>query len=150
MVFFYLNTMVVITQNHVNQVVTTLTEKKQSCTRIYLIKLYNETTKYDFFCVVTDKSHSPNRYNLFCVTETSQSTGTTNPYDGQLALPLSGFYSYHIYENPYSSLSPTGLHLVEQGKWLVLKNKFQEAPKYESGVNPKLQVYDPENYNYQT
>lgn len=136
--------MIVLTQNTVNQVVVTLTEKKQSSTKIYLFEFVNQQAQSKVYCISSDLSTSPNRYNLFCINETSQASGGTNPLDSDVPLPLPGFYYYNVYENPGSVLSPTGLNQVETGKALVIANKVQSTPTYVSNVNPKKVIYNKE------
>lgn len=136
--------MVIITQNTVNQVIVTLTEKKQSATKIYLFEFVNQQSKDKVYCVSSDLSTSPNRYNLFCINETSQASGGTNPLDSDVPLPLAGFYYYNVYENPGSVLSPVGLNQVETGKALIIANKTKTVPVYVSDTASKKVVYNPE------
>lgn len=138
--------MLIITQGRLNVLVTTLTEKKVNATKIYLIELVQSQENKKFYCVNTDVSISPNRYNQFCVYENSGISGTTNPLNGQILLPLAGFYYYNVYENPLSVLSPTGLHQVETGKCLVIANKVLINPTYVSNANQQEIVFNPENY----
>lgn len=138
--------MVIITQSKLNVVVTTLTEKKISPTKIYLFEAFNQETNKSTYCVCSDVSVSPNRYNQFCIYENTGLSGVTNPLNSQILLPLAGFYYYNIYENPNSVLSPAGLHRVETGKLLVIASKIQSTPTYASTVNPGNFVYNPEQY----
>jgi hypothetical protein len=133
--------MLIITQNQINPLVVTLTEKKQLSTKIYLLELINNQSNTKVYCIANDVSVSPDRYNEFCITETSQSSGGTNPFDSEVSLPLDGFYYYNIYENPDSLLVPSGLNQVETGKLLVLSNKIVVTPIYTSSINPSQQVY---------
>jgi hypothetical protein len=136
--------MLVITQGNVNKLVVTLTEKKVTDSNIYLIEFVNQESKNKYYVVGQDVSVSPNRYNEFCITETTGSSGTTNPFNEQIQLPLSGFYFYNVYENPNSVIISTGLNQVETGKVLVLVNpaSIVKTPTYKSAVNPGLIVYN--------
>lgn len=136
--------MVIITQNRTNKIVTTLTEKKVTTSYIYLFEFTNATSNEKFYTVATDLSGSKQRFNAFCITETSQSSGGTNPFDSEVSLALSGFYYYNVYENPNSVLNPSGLNKVETGKMLVIANKIVVNPTYQSAVNPNLVVFNPE------
>lgn len=138
--------MIIIKQGQTNQIVVTLTEKKVTSTSIYLFEFVNQTSSDKFYCVSPDVSTSKNRYNEFCIEEMTDASGTTNPYDSEILLALSGFYYYNVYENPSSLLSPSGLNQVETGKCLVLANKTITAPVYQSTKNPNLIVFNNENF----
>jgi len=138
--------MLIINQNSLNKLVVTLfAEDILTDNNIYLFEFINLTTRGYFYCVATDVSTSPFRHNDFCITETGPS-GTTNPYAAQVNLPLPGQYSYNVYENPESVLSPSGLHRVESGKLLVMGVDTTQAA-FQSAVNPNLQVYNSKIYN---
>lgn len=139
--------MLLITQDRANKIVTTLTEFKITDTNIYLFELTNQDSNQKFYCVCIDTSPSKNRYNAFCVTETFQSSGGTNPLNAQIALSLPGFYYYNVYENPDSLLSPTGLNRVETGKLLVIANKvIIPITKYERIPSPTKIIYNREQF----
>lgn len=138
--------MLIITQSKLNVLITTLTEKKVSATKIYLFEAVNQEQNSKVYCVCADVSISPNRYNQFCVHENTFLSGSTNPLNSEILLPLSGFYYYNIYENPNSVLSPVGLHQLETGKLLVLASKTQSVPVFVSAINPDQIVYNPEKY----
>lgn len=141
--------MLLITQNKVNKLVTTLTEFKITNTSIYLLELTNQDTKERFYCVCTDLSCSKNRSNSFCVTETYQSSGGTNPLNAQVALSLPGFYYYNVYENPDSILNPSGLNKVETGKLLVIENlPISPTKSYVNETYPDKKVYNREFANF--
>jgi hypothetical protein len=139
--------MIVIIQNCLNKVVATLFEECiTGTTEVFLFEVINKTTNNYYYTVVNDVSTSPDRYQQFCVLETS---GTTDPYTGQINLPLAGQYDYNFYENPNFNLTPTGLNKVESGKLLVVSPPGTNSPPpaYQSNVNPNLQVYDATQYN---
>lgn len=133
--------MIILVQGSVNKIAVTLTEKKQSNTTIYLFEFINQESNNKFYCIAPDLSTSPNRYNAFCITETSGLSGTTNPNNAQVFLTLNGFYYYNIYENPNSVLVPKGLNEVETGKALVVAGSKISTPTYKSKINPGLIVY---------
>jgi hypothetical protein len=133
--------MIILLQGNVNKISVTLTEKKQSSTTIYLFEFINQESRNKLYTVAPDLSTSPNRYNQFCITETTGLSGTTNPLNAQVFLTLAGFYYYNVYENPNSVLSPAGLNQVETGKALVIAPASAPTPTYVSSVNPTLIVY---------
>ena len=108
--------MIIIQQNQLNEIAVTLFEKEEvPVTDTFLFEFISNTSQESFFCVAQDLS-TTERYNIFCITELS---GSTNPLSGQTSLPLKGQYTYKIYQNPLSSLSPVGLNLCEVGRLLV-------------------------------
>jgi|SRR5579863_5783932 len=109
--------MIIIKQNTVNKIVTTLFEFKTGSTTTYLCEFINNSSQEAFYCVATDLSNTT-RYNNFCITEVSGSSA--NPLQSQVNLNQEGQYTYKIYENPNSSLDPTGLNLCEVGRLLVI------------------------------
>jgi hypothetical protein len=138
--------MLIINQNSLNKLVVTLfAEDVLTDNNIYLFEFINLTTNGYFYCVATDVSTSPYRHNDFCITETGPS-GSTDPYAGQVNLPLPGQYSYNVYENPQSVLTPSGLHRVESGKLLVV-GVTAASPAFQSAVNPNLVAYNNNIYN---
>jgi|ERR1700722_4048594 len=134
--------MIVINQNSLNKIIATLFAECTTDTTIFLFEIINRTTNNSYYCVVNDVSNSPDRYQEFCVLATS---GTTDPLQSQINLPLAGQYDYNFYENPNSLLSPTGLNKVESGKLLVV-TPSTSLPAYQSNINPSLQVYDATKY----
>lgn len=118
----------------------TLQESQNPCniTSIYLIEFVSATTFAKYFTVVEDKSPSPCRYQLFCITETGGNT--VDAMLGQTSLSLQGQYHYRAYANPNSALDPTGLQLLEVGKALVTGQEPTEVA-YQSAVNPELVAY---------
>jgi hypothetical protein len=138
--------MLVIQQNSINKLVVTLFEEDVLTDNlIYLFEFINLTTNGYFYCVASDKSKSPYRHNDFCITETGPS-GSTDPYNAQVNLPLPGQYLYNIYENPLSVLSPAGLNLVESGKVRVV-GVTTPANSFQSSVNPNLVAYNSKIFN---
>ena len=77
----------------------------------YLLKLKNDTSKKDYFCILNDVSIH-DRYNQFNFTE-----GVDDALNGKLILTNSGYYDYFIYEQlSATNLDPSLASLVEQGK----------------------------------
>jgi hypothetical protein len=130
--------MIIIRQNKLNQVVTTLKEMQCVPSTIYLLQFINKSTNDFFYVIATDISTSPDRYQLFCITEIG--SGTPDPTQGEVLLTLQGQYDYNIFANPDSLLDPTGLNQVETGKLLVTGFSPQ-LPVYQSNVNPDLVMY---------
>lgn len=96
--------------------VVTLEEKRTITNAYYLFKFAHDQSSSISYCIPTDTSAYPERYNKFTITDTSNPTALS----GQVNLNA-GFYKYYIYEQSSSTnLDPTGLTLVEQGKALCI------------------------------
>lgn len=107
---------IVIEKNQANIVVVTLEEKRTITNAKYLFKFENDQSKDISYCIPTDTSSYPERYNKFSITDTANPL----PLSGQVNLK-SGFHHYYIYEQASSTnLNPAGLTLVEQGKALCI------------------------------
>lgn len=107
--------MISIVKNSANTVVLTLEEKRTITVGKYLFQFVHDQTGDISYCVATDTSTYAERYNKFTITETASPT----PTSGQVELSA-GFGKYYIYEQASSTnLNPSGLTLVEQGKYLV-------------------------------
>lgn len=115
--YFIFLCVIVITKNTANIVVVTLEEKRTITNAKYLFKFVRDEAISDIaYCIPTDTSLYPERYNKFSITDTP----TPAPLSGQVNLN-SGFYHYYVYEQVSSTnLDPTGLTLVEQGKALCI------------------------------
>ena len=108
--------MVSLVLNSANTVVVTLAEKTTlTGTVYYLFKFVNDQSGETKYCIPTDTSSYTYRYNQFTITEQANPVAAS----GQVRLQT-GFGKYNIYEQASASnLNPSGLTLVEQGKYLV-------------------------------
>lgn len=109
--------MIVIEKNQANVVVVTLEEKRTITNAKYLFVFTNDQSVSDIsYCIPTDTSLYPERYNKFSITDTPSPAALS----GQVNLKP-GFHKYFIYEQASSTnLDPAGLTLVEQGKALCI------------------------------
>lgn len=99
-----------------NLVTTAVYGLQASTGSTYLITLESsDLVNQPVSFIVTDTSSSPDRYQQFVVI----TSGVT------LAL---GDYSYQIFEDPDSVLDPTGLNLLEIGRWVVTGPATQSIP----------------------
>ena len=98
----------------------TLTEKSTLTNPDYLFVFQSDETRDLYKFIAADTSTYTDRYNLFAIVETSTNP---DPLDGEVELPLVGFYTYTIYEqNSTTNLDPdlaTGV--VEVGKVQVIE-----------------------------
>lgn len=108
--------MLSIVKAQANIIVVTLEEKTTITPTVhYLWKFVNDQDGSIDYCIATDTSLYDYRYNQFSIVETANPT----PLSGEVSLQL-GFGKYYVYEQVSSTnLDPTGLTLVEQGKYLV-------------------------------
>jgi len=118
--------MIQIQKGSVNNIALTLTEKSTLTNPIYLFVFQSDETRDLYKFIAADTSSHTDRYNLFAITETD-----TNPdnLDGEIELPLVGFYKYTIYEqedneNLDQSLA-TGV--VEVGKVQVIEASSSDS-----------------------
>ena len=135
--------MILLFKDCTNQVIVTLAEKKMLNTDIYLFEFTNILSNEKFYCVSQDSSEHQYRYQRFCITHIS--SGSTDPYQSQVNIPLEGFYDYVAYENPDSVLNPDGLNVVEVGR-MKLIGFSQSIPTFEPANNTR-KVFDPKNYS---
>jgi len=104
--------MLQITKATTNTLYPTCHEKQLIASPYYLWKFHNQTTKDDRYCISSDGSAYPLRYQQLIVIETTTPTASTN----QVKLDTTGVWEYYIYEQSSSTnIDPTGLNLVEQG-----------------------------------
>jgi len=102
--------MINIARNSANTVALTLTEKGSAA--YYLFKFQSDNTEAVEYCVATDSSVYPNRYNLFSITETT----SPNNLSAEVELTTEGQWRYWVYANSSSSnLDPSGLTELESG-----------------------------------
>lgn len=111
--------MIQITKGSTNDVALTLTEKCTLTAPHYLFVFQSDETRDFYKFIAADTSAHTDRYNLFAIVETNTNP---DPLDGEIELPLVGFYKYTIYEQT----SPTNLNpanatgIVEVGKVQVI------------------------------
>ena len=102
--------MINIARNTANDVALTLTEKGTDT--YYLFKFQSDNTEAVEYCIATDSSLYPDRFNKFTITETS----TPDNLNAEVELPTEGQWRYFVYANSSSSnLDPTGLTELESG-----------------------------------
>lgn len=111
--------MIQITKASVNNIALTLTEKCTLTNPNYLFVFQSDETRDSYKFIAADTSTFKERYNLFAITETD-----TNPdnLDGEVTLPLVGFYKYTVYEQASgTNLDPSlATGVVEVGKVQVV------------------------------
>jgi len=94
-------------------VVVTLSEKITIPNPNYLFEFINNQTQQKYYCIASDLSLYPDRYNKFTIVV---KTTTPDPLDGEIQIPLGDEYTYNVYEQVSSTnLDPTGLTVVENG-----------------------------------
>jgi hypothetical protein len=99
-----------IARNSANEIALTLTEKGTAT--YYLFKFQSDNTEAVEYCIATDSSAYPERFNKFTITETS----TPDNLNAEVELPTEGQWRYFVYANSSSSnLDPTGLTELESG-----------------------------------
>jgi hypothetical protein len=99
-----------IARNSANEIALTLTEKGTAT--YYLFKFQSDNTEAVEYCIATDSSLYPDRFNKFTITETS----TPDNLNAEVELPTEGQWRYFVYANSSSSnLDPTGLTELESG-----------------------------------
>jgi hypothetical protein len=119
-----------------NLVTVTLTERKQTCTDTYLFEFIDSAKNY-YYCIANDLSLN-DRYNKFIINSVTASADNTN---AEIDFNLNTQYTYNIYENPSSSLSPVGLWNCETGIAKVLNAPTGSVYFTGSTVLPIYQVY---------
>ena len=97
-----------------NVVVLTLAEKTTIANPKYLFEFINNQTQQSYYCIATDSSLYPCRYNQLSITV---QTTTPNPLLGQINIPLGDEYTYNVYQQTSSTnLNPSSaLGIVETG-----------------------------------
>jgi hypothetical protein len=99
-----------IARNSGNEIALTLTEKGTAT--YYLFKFQSDNTEAVEYCIATDSSLYPDRFNKFTITETS----TPDNLNAEVELPTEGQWRYFVYANSSgSNLDPTGLTELESG-----------------------------------
>ena len=96
-----------------NVVVLTLSEKITISSPNFLFEFINNQTQIKYYCISSDLSLYPERYNKFNIIV---KTTTPSPLVGEINIPLGDEYTYNVYEQSSSTnLDPTGLTVVENG-----------------------------------
>jgi hypothetical protein len=99
-----------IERNSANEIALTLTEKGTAA--YYLFKFQSDNTEAVEYCIATDSSSYPERFNKFTITETS----TPDNLNAEVELPTEGQWRYFVYANSSATnLDPTGLTELESG-----------------------------------
>jgi hypothetical protein len=99
-----------IERNSANEIALTLTEKGTAA--YYLFKFQSDNTEAVEYCVATDSSLYPERFNRFTITEQT----SPDNLNAEVELPTEGQWRYFVYANSSASnLDPTGLTELESG-----------------------------------
>jgi hypothetical protein len=99
-----------IERNSANEIALTLTEKGTAA--YYLFKFQSDNTEAVEYCIATDSSLYPERFNKFTITEQT----SPNNLNAEVELPTEGQWRYFVYANSSATnLDPTGLTELESG-----------------------------------
>lgn len=122
--------MIHLTKGQAKEVVLTLKEKTTLTSPVYLFRFVNDTDKKEYAFIAADTSQFKYRYNLFTITE-----GAT------VTLPLTGLYTYYVYEQSSATNLDYKLAgvLVEQGK---LKVTGPAAAETVYTITEEIKVYN--------
>ena len=102
--------MINIERNSANEIALTLTEKGTAA--YYLFKFQSDNTEAVEYCIATDSSLYPERFNKFTITEQT----SPDNLNAEVELPTEGQWRYFVYANSSSTnLDPTGLTELESG-----------------------------------
>ena len=102
--------MINIERNSANEIALTLTEKGTAA--YYLFKFQSDNTEAVEYCIATDSSSYPERFNKFTITEQT----SPDNLNAEVELPTEGQWRYFVYANSSASnLDPTGLAELESG-----------------------------------
>ena len=126
--------MINIERNSANEIALTLTEKGTAA--YYLFKFQSDNTEAVEYCIATDSSLYPERFNKFTITEQT----SPDNLNAEVELPTEGQWRYFVYANSSSSnLDPTGLTELESG---IVKVTGTSTPVTTySGGNSNYVVY---------
>ena len=126
--------MINIVRNSANEIALTL--KERGTATYYLFKFQSDNTEAVEYCIATDSSAFPNRYNRFTITEQTSPDNT----NAQVEMTTEGQWRYYVYANSSSSnLDPTGLLELESG---IVKVTGTSTPVTSySGGNANYVVY---------
>lgn len=113
-----------------------LTLKERGTATYYLFKFQSDNTEAVEYCIATDSSAFPNRYNRFTITEQT----SPDNLNAQVEMTTEGQWRYYVYANSSSSnLDPTGLLELESG---IVKVTGTSTPVTSySGGNSNYVVY---------
>jgi hypothetical protein len=99
-----------IERNSANEIALTLTEKGTAA--YYLFKFQSDNTEAVEYCIATDSSLYPDRFNKFTITEQT----SPDNLNAEVELPTEGQWRYFVYANSSATnLDPTGLTELESG-----------------------------------
>ena len=102
--------MINIERNTANEIALTLTEKGTAA--YYLFKFQSDNTEAVEYCIATDSSSYPERFNKFTITEQA----SPDNLNAEVELPTEGQWRYFVYANSSATnLDPTGLTELESG-----------------------------------
>ena len=102
--------MINIERNSANEIALTLTEKGTAA--YYLFKFQSDNTEAVEYCIATDSSLYPERFNKFTITEQT----IPDNLNAEVELPTEGQWRYFVYANSSATnLDPTGLTELESG-----------------------------------
>jgi hypothetical protein len=123
-----------IERNSANEIALTL--KERGTATYYLFKFQSDNTEAVEYCIATDSSAFPNRYNRFTITEQT----SPDNLNAQVEMTTEGQWRYFVYANVSSSnLDPTGLVELESG---IVKVTGTTTPVTSySGGNSNYVVY---------
>jgi hypothetical protein len=123
-----------IVRNSANLLALTLTERGTAT--YYLFKFQSDNTEDVTYCVATDSSAFPDRFNKFTITEQT----SPDNLNAQVEMTTEGQWRYYVYANSSSSnLDPTGLLELESG---IVKVTGTSTPVTSySGGNANYVVY---------
>lgn len=126
--------MINIVRNSANVVALTL--KERGTATYYLFKFQSDNTENVKYCIATDSSGYPERFNKFVITEQTSPDNT----NAQVEMTTEGQWRYYVYANSSSSnLDPTGLTELESG---IVKVTGTTTPVTSySGGNSNYVVY---------
>jgi hypothetical protein len=103
-----------IERNTANAVALTLTEKRTTLSpTTYLLRFTKHDSEQTIYCICSDTSGYPDRYNLLTITEVASNP---DPLAGEVTM-TDGKWDYTAYDNNNSAtnLDPTGLLELEYG-----------------------------------
>jgi hypothetical protein len=123
-----------IERNSPNEIALTL--KERGTATYYLFKFQSDNTEAVEYCIATDSSAFPDRYNRFTITEQT----SPDNLNAQVEMTTEGQWRYFVYANVSSSnLDPTGLVELESG---IVKVTGTTTPVTSySGGNSNYVVY---------
>jgi len=123
-----------IERNSPNEIALTL--KERGTATYYLFKFQSDNTEAVEYCIATDSSSFPNRYNRFTITEQT----SPDNLNAEVEMTTEGQWRYYVYANSSSSnLDPTGLVELESG---IVKVTGTTTPVTSySGGNSNYVVY---------